>query len=351
MQNNNMITTREMELHQWLHTKYQRDISLLALNNDASFRKYYRFNNQNYSLVAVDSPPQKENNLAFISIHKLFASQDVRVPKIMDLDMENGFFIIEDLGDELLLPNLHKTANPYDLYQKCLDELIKIQRYKRNQELEKNYKLPLFDNKLLSYEFDLFKSWFLDKYLSVSLSDNENRLLDKIYDDLAHNAKEQPQVLVHRDFHSRNLLILDNHKIGVIDFQDAVWGPLTYDLVSLYRDCYIAWPLSTVKDWVHRYYLQSQEHHIINHNIDFEQYWYWFLKMTLQRNFKTIGIFSRLYLRDQKSGYLADIPRTLNYAIETTKELLSLGNSKELSELDAFLGEKILPLLKIIQKL
>lgn len=345
-----MITTRNIELHQWLHNKCNSSISLSALNNDASFRKYYRFNYNNHSLVAVDSPPDKENNKAFIAVQKILASQNVKVPNILDLDMDNGYFIIEDFGNELLLPNLLKTSNPQSLYKACLNELIKIQGYARNRELEKNYNLPLFDNKLLSYEFDLFRNWFLDKYLSANLSENENELLDSIYQDLVHNVTIQPQVLVHRDYHSRNLLILDNNKIGVIDFQDAVWGPITYDLVSLYRDCYIAWPLSTVKEWVYNFFLESQKHNILDLNIDFEQYWVWFLKMTLQRNFKTIGIFSRLFLRDNKSGYLADIPRTLNYALETTKELLKLEHSVQLIELDMFLSNKVLPLLNNMQK-
>lgn len=312
-----MTETRKQELEQWLNQTYS-DFDLKPLNNDASFRKYYRFQNNQDNLIAVDSPPDKEKNAEFVGVQSILASGDVNVPEIYDKDFKRGFFVIEDYGDKTLLPNLKNFAKPELGYENCISELIKIQSIEQNQM---EYKLGLYDRCLLQTEMDLFRDWFLAKYLNVNLTVSENNLLNDVFANLIECAQNQPQVLVHRDYHSRNLMILNSGNIGVIDFQDAVIGPITYDLVSLYRDCYIAWPQDTVNTWVNDYLIRLKDNKLVDSKISNSVFWHWFLTMTMQRHFKTIGIFSRLYLRDNKSGYLNDIPRTLNYLLDASHYL------------------------------
>lgn len=317
-----MSCTRFDKLQNWINSECNTKSELVALNNDASFRKYYRFNSGSETLVAVDSPPDKENNTAFLSIQEILEENLVRVPKVIKYNTEDGFFLIEYLGDKLILSDLKNTKFPEEIYRPCIDELLKIQLCDQ-EYINRNYKynIPIYNSKLLLSEMELFREWFLKQYLEIDISDRDNLLFNELYNLLINNAIEQPQILVHRDFHSRNLMLIDNNKIGVIDFQDAVWGPLTYDLVSLYRDCYISWPLDKIKVWCEDYYNKAKSKHVIENSISFEQYWQWFLLMTLQRNLKTIGIFARLYIRDNKSNYLNDIPRTLNYFLDITNYL------------------------------
>lgn len=320
------MSNRYLDLEHWLSKKFSEFKDLKALNNDASFRKYYRFKYDNRDYVAVDSPPDKENNAGFFAIQQILSEYHVNVPKVYIKDISAGFYVLEDLGNQLLLPLLKSTREPKQLYTACLNQLLKIQSCdisNLHQQNSYNYVIPKYDDKLLTYELGLFHEWFLQKYLGLELSSHQNKLLNSINERLIENAHDQPQVLVHRDFHSRNLLIKPNNEVAVIDFQDAVVGPATYDLVSLYRDCYIDWPQDTVEGWVYDYLELAQEMKLLSKGISKSQYWNWFLKMTLQRNFKTIGIFSRLYLRDNKHGYLNDIPRTLNYALDLSKSLAS----------------------------
>ncbi|MBP9722890.1 MAG: phosphotransferase [Gammaproteobacteria bacterium] len=344
-------------LNNWLDESYNNSIKLTLLNSDASFRKYYRFSFSNCSYIAVDSPPDHEKNQEFITVQNILAANKVNVPQIIKSNLIDGFFVLQDFGDQILLPDLLACQNsqqdPWEIYKQCLVQLIKIQLCNKSQV---KALLPNFDDKLLTTELELFRGWFVEKYLNLVLSENEHQLLNRIFTDLIHNANEQPVVLVHRDFHSRNLMALKSlDNIGVIDFQDAVWGPLTYDLISLFRDSYIAWPLEKVKSWTQKYFTQITSIGLINKNITFDQYWQWFLKMSLQRNLKVIGIFARLFIRDGKAGYLGDIPRTLNYAIEVSQILARSpeydksynipGTSEDFSELYKLFTNKIKPLL------
>jgi aminoglycoside/choline kinase family phosphotransferase len=336
--------TRFQQLQTWVAQQYNFCPELYSLNNDASFRKYYRFKYNQNTFVAVDSLPQRENNAAFIGVQEILFNKQVNVPSILHYNQTDGFFILEDLGDDILLPKLTTTKQPEFFYQLALEELLKIQSCDADYVKQYTYKLPVYDVNLLTYEMELFREWFLQKYLQIELTQNEQRLLDNVFSKMILNAYEQPQVLVHRDFHSRNL-IYTNNKVAVIDFQDALWGPLTYDLVSLYRDCYIAWPMATVEAWVLRYLEQAKIKGVIPQNIDFKQYWHWFLQMTLQRNFKTIGIFCRLFLRDNKPAYIDDIPRTLGYALATSKLLATEqehDSSNLFADLHQLLNTKIL---------
>ena len=341
-------------LQAWLSKIYQTSetaISLVALNNDASFRKYYRFTINNQTLVAVDSPPTREKYSEFIAIQNILYHNKVNVPQIYHYDAKLGYFVIEDFGNKSLLNQLQENLeSPYNLYQPCIEQLINIQLCNASVVSKFNYKLPAFDQQLLDYEHGLFTEWFSTKYLNLKFTSAEVSLLNNVFNLMIANFCEQPQVLVHRDYHSRNLMLVPHNNklsVGVIDFQDAVIGPLTYDVISLYRDCYIAWPIERVKIWSEHYFNQLCAHQIITSSISFDLFWQWFLKTSLQRNFKAIGIFSRLSLRDLKPGYLNDIPRTLNYAIEASA-LLSKYNHTDTQiyvELNALLLNKIKPAL------
>lgn len=341
---------RFQQLQAWLYQQYNFHPELHALNNDASFRKYYRFKHHNNTFVAVDSLPQKENNAAFVGVQEILSHKQVHVPSIIYYNQADGFLVLQDLGDDILLPKLKTSNNPEYFYQLALEELLKIQSCDVSYVRQFNYRLPVYDDKLLIYEMELFREWFLSQYLQIKLTKIEHVLLEKVFQKMIFNAHEQPQVLVHRDFHSRNL-IYTNNKVAVIDFQDALWGPLTYDLVSLYRDCYIDWPIEIVQAWVFHYFERSKIQNIIRSDLDFYQYWHWFLGMTLQRNFKTIGIFCRLFLRDGKPVYLNDIPRTFSYASCVTKLLAANDNYSKadtdlFADLNNLLNNKILSELK-----
>ena len=324
-----MMNTDERltKLSNWLKENLgDIEYSLTPVSGDASFRRYFRFISQELNYIAVDSPPEKENNEAFVHITHLLAAEGLPVPHIYYSSLDFGFFLISDLGDELLLDVLNdKNAN--ELYKKSLNALAVIQQTSASS-------LPLYDEKLLLQEMELFREWFLIQHLSNELSKQDNELLDETFTILMNNALKQPQVFVHRDYHSRNLMNIEGKYPGIIDYQDAVRGPITYDLVSLLRDCYIAWPEEKIKDLAIEFYNNSNNNILRNTNA--EIFLKWFDLMGIQRHLKAIGIFSRLNIRDNKPNYLSDIPRTLNY-IKTiaknyaeTKQLAEFVNKIEL---------------------
>lgn len=274
--------------------------SLAVISGDASFRRYFRFNRQaGESLIAVDAPPELENSEPFIEIAKLLDVNDIPTPKIYHYDLVQGFYIQQDFGDQLLLAALNDESAD-TLYSQAIKQIVDM------QTVNASY-LPLYDAALLQKEMHLFTDWFIEKHLDMHLSRNENTVLETCFKLLEANALEQPQAFVHRDYHSRNLMMLDNNKLGVIDFQDAVNGPITYDLVSLLRDCYIAWPQDKIENWLQYFYKQLNTHYSISLLTR------WFDLMGLQRHLKAVGIFCRLNYRDNKPSYLNDIPRTMNY--------------------------------------
>lgn len=326
------------------------DFTINLVQGDASFRRYFRAQTQNESYILVDAPPDKENSQAFVDIAKAFSKNGVQVPAIYQLDLEQGFLCLSDFGDTLLWSKLKHAqsldADATPLYRSAFNELLLIQHVPTG-------KLPAFSENLLHQEIELFRHWFCEGILNLTLSDEDNTLLNKAFDYLVQSAQSQPQVCVHRDYHSRNLLYLENKStddaladshagshIGVIDFQDAVKGPFTYDLVSLLKDCYIAWPLDQVKTWALGYRELGLKKKILNvgdGNIEEDTFLKSFDLMGAQRHLKAIGIFSRLYLRDKKITYLSDIPRTLSYLYQTAAEY------PELNELYAWLGENVMP--------
>ncbi|MEJ2114661.1 MAG: phosphotransferase [Gammaproteobacteria bacterium] len=297
--------SRLTQLHEWIKENLGNiEYSLTPISGDASFRRYFRLTNNNYNYIAVDSPPDKENNDKFVNITHLLEAEGLPVPHIHYSSLDFGFFLLRDLGDELLLDVLDDNSVD-DLYEKALNALIIIQQTPATS-------LPLYDEQLLLQEMELFREWFLTKHLSLQLTDDNNSLLNDTFKILANNALQQPQVFVHRDFHSRNLMQIEGKYPGIIDYQDAVLGPITYDLVSLLRDCYIQWPNVKVNKIVQNFYKQMIDEGSVA-NVEEKVFIKWFDLMGIQRHLKAVGIFSRLNIRDKKPAYLRDIPRTLGY--------------------------------------
>lgn len=319
---------RTLALSNWLRNQIKLDIqSLEPASSDASFRRYFRVIHRNGRHIIMDAPPEKENTEPFIRIAKLFASANLQVPAIEQINSEQGFLMLEDLGSTCLLDKINPT-NADNIYQQALDSLFELQ----TQIAISDCGLNQYDQALLERELGIFSEWFLNKLLGIKLPES---IKMPLHDLLITSAIEQPQVCVHRDFHSRNLMVLDNYSLGIIDFQDAVIGPVSYDLVSLLRDCYIQWPAQQVEQWVYAYYQRLLSANLIV--VEFAQFKRWFDLMGLQRHLKAVGIFARLHLRDGKSNYLADIPRTLSYISDVSK------NYPELSAFSQFLEITILP--------
>lgn len=288
------------------------ELRLNPVSGDAGFREYYRVNSEP-SLIAAFAPPAHENNEGFVAISLALAEAGVHSPRIYAVDYQAGFILQEDFGDKLYQQQLNQQS-VVGLYEKAENTLLKIQQVKADEKV-----FPPYDSARLGEEMSLFPEWFVGRLLGYRLADSEMEMLDGLFAQLIASALEQPRVVVHRDFHSRNLLDLPGDDVGVIDFQDAVIGPCTYDLVSLLRDCYVRWPESLVRDRVGAYYRKAQAAGVLPGNIDKQQYQRWFDLMGLQRHIKVLGIFARLYLRDGKPGYLNDLPLVLRYTLEVAR--------------------------------
>lgn len=280
--------------------------ALSPVAGDASNRRYFRLHLPGASYIVVDAPPATEKNAAFLAVRELLAGAGVQVPELFAADLERGYLLLQDLGDSLLLPALDPdSVDGY--YGHACAVLRRIAALDAN-----TLDLPDYDRDLLSEEFSRFQLWFVEALLGCALEAEEQQMLKDLCRKLLDSAVEQPQVLVHRDFHSRNLMLLPDGGLGVIDFQDAVCGPITYDLVSLLRDCYIRWPADRVQGWAlaHRDSLQSAG---LLADTDDGQFLRWLDWMGLQRHIKVLGTFSRLYLRDGKAAYLEDLPLVIDY--------------------------------------
>ncbi|CAM3068385.1 putative phosphotransferase [Legionella steigerwaltii] len=301
---------RENALKEWLiHTLKQQDFQLTPLAGDASFRRYFRLRYNGLTQVVMDAPPGKEDLKPFIHIAKTLEKADVHTPKVLAMNSAEGFLLLSDLGDELLLNALHpETVNGH--YHQAIKTLFKIQTCSINDPL-----LAPFDETHMLKEMSLCPEWFFKTYLALNLNQNEYTLVQQTMEWIAEEVAQQPLTFIHRDYHSRNLMLLQNHSeptLGVIDFQDAMRGPFTYDLVSLLKDCYISWPRSKVLEWVEFFYTQST----LTKDYSLPEFIRAFDLCGLQRHLKVLGIFCRLHLRDHKPGYLKDLPLTLNYVLE-----------------------------------
>ncbi|WP_445368400.1 aminoglycoside phosphotransferase family protein [Methylomonas sp. BW4-1] len=319
---------RLAELVDWLNNDVALDIQQITpASSDASFRRYFRVEHRDGCHIAMDAPPDKENTEPFVRIAGLLKPSDIHIPNIYQQNSRQGFLLLEDLGSTSFLDRL-QTGDAELLYRQAMDSLFKLQTGVNPLDCG----LPVYDSALLLRELGIFYEWFLENLLGITIPHTLATSLNAI---LIDSALEQPQVCVHRDFHSRNLMVLEHNSPGVIDFQDAVVGPISYDLVSLLRDCYIAWPEQQVISWAQQYHQRLLSAGLLK--ADFNQFKRWFDLMGMQRHLKAVGIFARLHLRDGKSDYLADIPRTLAY-ITRVCELYP-----ELTEMKRFLQEQMLP--------
>lgn len=318
------------QLTHWL----RRDLGLpefeiAPASSDASFRRYFRVRFNGETRIVMDAPPDKEDVGPFIKVARLLGRMGLNVPEILEENLPDGFLLLSDLGDEQYLGRLNERTVA-SMYGEAMDALAVLQsRGPRTDEL------PLYDQPMLMREMELFREWFLGRHLGLALSDSERELIDRAFALLAESALEQPRVMVHRDYHSRNLMVTEPNP-GILDFQDAVIGPLTYDLVSLLRDCYIAWPRNWVEQWALGFHDLAVESRVTSER-DQGLFLRWFDLMGVQRHLKAIGIFARLNHRDGKSGYLKDIPRTLDYVRDVA------GRYRELNELKDFLETRVTP--------
>ncbi|MGY8870311.1 MAG: aminoglycoside phosphotransferase family protein [Pseudomonadales bacterium] len=313
------------ELKASLEVGIEEGWELQPVSGDASFRRYFRVNSKGNSWIAVDAPPEHENSKVFVEIAEAWSKQGVHVPKVISVDLKQGFMLLSDFGDRLYLPALVE-GDAEQLYQCAINELFKIQQCEKDS-------LPRYDSAMLQREMSLFSEWFLEDLLKIDLKPLDKDGISRVFESLERSALEQPLVCVHRDFHSRNLMITSEEAPGVIDFQDAVKGPITYDLVSLFRDCYISWPDAEVYTWVEQFRIGLIEKELLSDDVTSASFERWFDLMGMQRHLKAIGIFARLSIRDNKHGYLQDIPRTLKYIVTVCAKYPELDCFKELIEL------------------
>jgi aminoglycoside/choline kinase family phosphotransferase len=303
-----IMSTRQNALHEWLTTTQGMNAyTLTPLAGDASFRRYFRLTTLKSRYVVMDAPPEKEGLTTFIQIGRALAEHGIHTPAISAIDLEQGFLLLEDLGDMLLGHQL-TSHNANARYIAALDTLLKMQTCPTPQS-----SYPIFDTAFMQQEMNLFQTWFLEGLLNINLTASEQKQLNNVFSLLTHHLEEQPTCFIHRDYHSRNLLIVNEETldIGVIDFQDAMRGPFTYDLVSLLKDCYVQWPDKERHQWM-TYFYQNLPHQAGWSLSEFQHGFDW---CGLQRHFKVLGIFARLHLRDNKSTYLKDLPLTLHYAL------------------------------------
>jgi hypothetical protein len=303
------VDQRLEQLQNWLK---QSDIDyqdIQPASADASFRRYFRITNKNNTYIVMDAPPDKEDCQPFVDIAKMMLDFGLNVPKILQQDLQQGFLLLSDLGDTVFLSELNNNTVD-SMYAAAMNALLILQK-------NKSAPLPLYNETLLRNELALFPDWYLEKQLKITLSGSQKDILEQAFKTLINNALEQPQVCVHRDYHSRNLMVNSEQadKPGIIDFQDAVIGAVTYDLVSLLKDCYIDWPRQKIEGWVKTFHAQAEALGIVK-DVSEEQFLRWFDLMGLQRHLKVAGIFSRLKHRDGKTGYLKDIPRTMDYVFD-----------------------------------
>ncbi len=302
------MTERTNKLKKWLTEQVGLPCFLLeSASGDASFRRYFRVMLSDKSYIAMDAPPDKESCRPFIAIAHQLKSVGLNVPSIYAENLEQGFLLLDDFGSTLYLDILNPD-NADQLYGDAIASLVQLQSKMSTDAL------PPYNRMLLMQEMELFREWLLQNHLGLTLSDSDHLLLTQTFELLADSALEQPQVAVHRDYHSRNLMRTTPNP-GILDFQDAVNGPVTYDLVSLLRDCYIRWPAEQVEGWAMGYFRQAVKSGVLRREQE-EKFLQWFNLMGVQRHLKAAGIFARLNCRDGKSGYLKDIPRTLGYIVE-----------------------------------
>ncbi len=306
--------------------------TLAPASDDASFRRYFRLRADSDSYIVMDAPPDREDCLPFIRIAGYLESMHLNAPRIVEANVEDGFLLLSDLGNELYLDVLRKNPDDVErLYADAISALLTMQRH----GVAFQASLPPYDLALLRFELSLFHDWLCGTHLGLSFNAEEEAAWQSCCEVLTENALHQPQVFVHRDYHARNLMVMSQDNPGILDFQDAVEGPLTYDLVSLLKDCYVKWPAERVRKWALQFYRGLDD--AMRAQVDELQFCRNFELMGVQRHIKAAGIFARLNHRDGKPGYLLDIPRTLSYIIEVGPHY------EELEFLVRLIEERVLP--------
>lgn len=303
-------------------------------SGDASFRRYYRLQAGTRSFIVMDAPPRQEDCLPFVRIAGYLEAMQLNAPRIIEANLDDGFLLLSDLGTRLYLDELQH--NPGDAAPLYADAILALRKMQRRGTAYQSL-LPPYDDDLLRFELSLFHDWLCGTHLGISLCESDEDSWKACCDMLTENALHQPQVFVHRDYHSRNLMLVSDNNPGILDFQDAVEGPLTYDLVSLLKDCYVRWPAEQVRQWALEFYRELDLS--IREHVDEMRFCHYFELMGVQRHLKAAGIFARLHHRDGKSAYLADIPRALSYIVEIGSQY------DELQFLVSLIQEQVLPAL------
>jgi aminoglycoside/choline kinase family phosphotransferase len=305
------IDSRLEQLQAWIAaTQGWTQFDIRPASADASFRRYFRVIHQEQSYIAMDAPPEKEDIVPFLDVSHRLSSTGVHVPVIYAESTEHGFILLEDLGSTPYQAELEHHAET--LYRDAMQAMVQMQQASTDH-------LPLYDDSRLLEEMQLMPEWFLTVHLGIDLDNGQQAIVNNAFNALLTGITQQPKGFVHRDYHSRNLMVTTNNNPGIIDYQDAVYGPLTYDLVSLLRDCYVCWPHQQVENWALQYRSMAVESGLIQ-AIDDDTFLRWFDLIGLQRHIKVLGIFARLNHRDGKSHYLCDLPLTLSYVMDIGKQ-------------------------------
>lgn len=328
---------RLQQLGAWLADVFgDDDFSLAVASADASFRRYFRVSRRGETSIAMDAPPDKEDIEPYVRIAGMLVGVGVNAPRVLACDMAKGFVLSSDLGTRTYLAELAEPSRADELYRDAMAALVRMQ----SRMQEQAGTLPPYDDALLRREMALFPEWFCGRHLGLELEDRHMKVIGAMFDVLVAEASKQPRVFVHRDYHSRNLMVGDGARYGanpgILDFQDAVYGPVTYDLVSLLKDCYICWPTERVRGWVAQFREMAASEGI-GVGATLEEFERWFDFMGVQRHLKVLGIFARLFHRDGKPGYLKDLPLTLKYVRE------AVARYAELQPLRQLLDELVVP--------
>ena len=293
------------EIRRWLDETSFKSFSMEVASEDASFRRYFRLKKGDEHYIVMDASLEKSSLAPFVGVTERLLAVGVHAPRILMANLEAGFLVLEDLGSVQLLDILQEK-NYLNFYSLALEEILKMQQAEASG-------LPLYDKAFLTFEMELMQTWFLEQYVALDLSSEDQELVRASLSMISDVVLEQPQgYFVHRDFHSRNIMVREDGVLGVIDYQDAMRGSITYDLVSLLRDLYIELPTPLVEQ------LLLAFRDIVAADVDDATFIRWFDFMGLQRHIKVLGIFARLYLRDGKDGYLKDLPLTLKYTLEVS---------------------------------
>ncbi len=302
-----MSDPRFLALNSWIARTLGDDAQVALISGDASFRRYFRVQLPKQSFIAMDSPPDLVPVAPFIALANAYQARGIKAPEVKAAELSQGFLLLSDLGDTQLLDALNSdnVSHYYGRALALLDQVLTITEADGES-------LPDYDDEFVLRELNIFLEWLVQHHLRLNIDNQAREMIDECFGLLIDNVALQPKVGMHRDYHSRNLMLCDD-ELAVIDFQDAVIGPITYDAVSLLRDCYVRWPDEVITPLIAQHYQQMRTLGLIEETVSLSQYRRWFDLMGMQRHLKAAGIFCRLNYRDAKPGYMKDIPLTLSY--------------------------------------